>query len=102
MVSLNKNLEEIIAGLEGVRDEVHHVAEVGAAEAEARLAAHHYTGDAKVTLTHGKKDSFVNLEDPAALSIEFGGYNHWAKRRLPGLYIITGAMNVRKGGWGAS
>jgi hypothetical protein len=99
-VVLYKNLEEIVASMPGVRDEVHHVAEVGAAEAEARLAAHHHTGNAKVTLTHGDKDSFVNLEDPAALSIEFGGYNVWARRRLPGMYIITGALDIRKAGWG--
>jgi hypothetical protein len=67
--------------------------------AKSRLAAHRHSGDAQVTVTHGDVDSFVNLEDVAALSIEFG---HMVKgkfetdtpKHVPGLYIITGAAGL--------
>lgn len=42
--------------------------------ARARLSAHTKSGAHKVTQTKGKVDHFVNLEGPAALSLEVG---HW-------------------------
>lgn len=73
--------------------------------AERRLALHRQTGNAKVTLTEGKLDWFVNLEDIAVLSIEYG---HWAKTRngelirgkdgkpiyVQGLYILSTAAGL--------
>lgn len=99
MARVYRNCAEIVAELPGVRDAVHHVAEVGAAKAEARLAAHRHTGAAKVELEFTDKDSIVSLVDEAAESIEFGGWNVWAKKYLPGLYIITGAFDIVKGSW---
>lgn len=99
MARVYKNCEEVVAGLPGMKDAVHHVAEIGAANAERRLAGHKQTGNAKIELTDEGKDSMVTLVDEAALSIEFGGWNHWAQRYLPGLYIVTGAFDIIKGGW---
>lgn len=68
--------------------------------ARGNLASHRYSGNAKITVSHGDVDSFVNLVDPAAASIEFG---HWVKGKyknpdhpkfVPGLYIITRASGL--------
>lgn len=99
MAQVYRKCAEIVADLPGVRDEVHHIAEIGAAKAEARLAAHRNTGAAKVELVAEEKDSMVVLVDEAAESIEFGGWNVWAQRYLPGLYIVTGAFDIVKGSW---
>lgn len=88
--------------------EVNHAVQDKANErgrvAKGRLASHHDTGAAEVTVTHGDVDSFINLDDTAgegaAMSIEFG---HWVKGKfedpdhpqfVPGLYIITGAAGL--------
>ena len=67
--------------------------------ASRRLAMHRHAGQASVTMTDGGVDRFVNLEDPAALSIEFG---HWVKGKfetdtpkfVPGLYILGTAAGT--------
>lgn len=99
MARVYRSCAEVVAALPGVRDEVHHVAEIGAANAEMRLAAHRETGNAKIELEATEKDSLVSLVDPAALSIEFGGWNVWAKKYLPGLYIVTGAFDIVRSRW---
>jgi len=67
------------------------------ARARRKLAAHHHSGDAEISLTHGKLDYFVNLDDkhraggPAAAAIEFG---HVAKngRFIEGAHALTGGL----------
>lgn len=86
-------MRSLIAHMPGVTDAVHDAAQENAAGAKARLAAHRDTGAAEVTVTRGAVDSFVNLDDPAALSIQFG---HFVKGKfetedpkyVPGLYIL--------------
>jgi hypothetical protein len=93
-------MNHVISHLGGVKDAVKDEAQEIGHRADARLAAHRYSGAADVNVTSGGVDSFVNLEDPAALSIEFG---HWVKGKyetetpkyVPGLYIITGAAGLR-------
>lgn len=91
-------MNQVISHLDGVVMSVRSQAQKIGSKAKAKLAAHRDEGDAKITITHGDVDSFVNLEDKAALSIEFG---HWqyingqpTGKYTPGLYIITGAAGL--------
>ena len=95
-----KAVHEIVSHIEGVRHAVHDKAKSVHRTAEGRMAGHHRSGEHQVTVTHGETDSFVNLEGPQVLSIEFG---HWVKGKfedkdkpkfVPGLYIITGAASL--------
>lgn len=94
-------MNRVISHEEGVKAAVHQRAATIAGKAEAKLLRHRDTGAAKVTVTKGDVDSFVNLEDKAALSIEFG---HWVRGKyethepkyVPGLYILTGAAGLLK------
>ncbi|ASR77126.1 tail completion or Neck1 protein [Mycobacterium phage MyraDee] len=96
-----KALHHVVVEIPGVKDEVHDEAESGARKAKARLARHRYQGQAKVTVTQGDVDSFINLEDPNALSIEFGhfvkgkfGNKDGTPKHVKGLYIITGGAGL--------
>lgn len=93
-----KRMNQTISHLPGVIGAVRAEAVQIGARAEARLKAHFYEGEAEISVTHGAIDSFVNLDDPAALSIEFGHtlYVHGQKtgRQIPGLYIISGASGL--------
>lgn len=92
-------MNHVVSHLPGVKAAVYFEARDIGARAEARLAMHKTTGNASISVTRGDVDSFVNLEDPAALSIEFG---HWVggkyrrstPKYVPGLYIITGAAGL--------
>ena len=94
-----KAMNHVISHLEGVKAAVHTEAEIIAGRAEGRLAQHRKTGQAQINVTQGDTDSFVNLDDPNAMSIEFG---HWVKgkyetsapRFVPGLYIISEAAGL--------
>jgi len=105
----------VVSHIDGVRESVSKEAEVieGRAKGyleEARATTHwHNIGDpastghrAEVTLTHGDVDSFVNLEGPDAIAIEFGhepsgvfgpggSLGHLVTRAPHGLYILTHA-----------
>lgn len=87
-------MRSLVAHLPGVVDAVNDTAKERASISRAKLAAHRYSGAAQITVTRGGVDSFVNLDDPAALSIEFG---HWVKGKyetetpkfVPGIYVLT-------------
>lgn len=95
-----KAMNHVVSHIDGVVLSVTKEAMEIHGRAESRLAGHRETGNAEVTLTQGDTDSFVNLEDPAALSIEFGHYvggkfkNAAQPKYVPGLYIITGAAGL--------
>lgn len=98
-------MNRVVSHLPGVHNELGDVARRVKRSAEGRLTVHRYSGAAKVTLSEGKVDWFVNLEDEAAMSIEFG---HWAKTKggepirgkdgkpiyVQGLYIISRAAGL--------
>lgn len=87
-------INTIVSGLQDVVDAVADTAHDIAGRAETRLAAHRRTGRAKVTVTRGKTDSFVNLDDPDnAMAIEFG-HDDRSGNHVGGLYIITGAAGL--------
>ncbi|GAB3475286.1 DUF5403 family protein [Amycolatopsis cihanbeyliensis] len=82
------------AHLDGVVAAVREQAQKVGRNAEIRLTAHRDEGHAEITVTYGQVDSFVNLDDLAALSIEFGHVHNVTGRYVAGLYIITGAANL--------
>ncbi|MFE3461369.1 DUF5403 family protein [Nocardiopsis aegyptia] len=100
MATLYRSLERTVARMPGVRDAVHeHAQEVGTT-ASALLAAHRHTGTASVTVTRGRVDSFVNLDDPNVLTLEYGragGVSDSGRRYGPmeGLYILHRAAGWR-------
>jgi hypothetical protein len=92
------NTERLIAGLSGVRAFRRKSAEEIGVSARARLAAHRETGGASIVVEHSELDSDVILDDPAALSIEFGrGQFTRADGRtigaMEGLHILSGALD---------
>lgn len=92
-------MNHVVSHIEGVKASVRAEAEEVHAKAEARLARHRNTGAADVSVSQGDVDSFVNLDDPAALSIEFGHfvkgkYEDDTPKYVHGLYIITGAAGL--------
>lgn len=94
-VHIDRNCNDVVAHLAGVKAEVKATAEGGAARAKAILGAHHHSGDAKITLTRGKLDWFVNLDDTAgdkaAAAIEFGHVTRGG-RSVQGVHAISGAF----------
>ena len=107
-----------VARLPGVTNSVYEAAKKIWRKAERRLAAHpgqplpgRTTDNASKVVVrrnipgeYGHIDSEVALEDPRAVSIEFGHYQKVLGRPTgkytPGLYIVTGAAGIIKGGWG--
>lgn len=94
----DKRMNHVVSHLPGVVASVANQAQKIGAKAEAKLRAHTYEGHASISITHGETDSFVNLDDPAALSIEFGHdlvyFGNETGKHVPGLYIITGAAGL--------
>ncbi|SUA04008.1 Uncharacterised protein [Mycolicibacterium fortuitum] len=95
-----KVMNRIVAQLPGVHDELGDTARRVRHSATRRLETHFHSGDARVTLTEGDVDWFVNLDDKAAMSIEFG---HWVKGKyespghpkyVQGLYILSKAAGI--------
>lgn len=92
-------MNRVVSHLPDCKDACAHKADEIKGIAEGRLAAHRKTGSHQVSVSHGDVDSFVNLDGPAVLSVEFG---HWVKgkyerstpKKVPGLYIITGAAGL--------
>lgn len=65
--------------------------------ARGNLAKHKKTGEHRVTQTKGKVDHFVNLEGPAALSVEEGHfvggqYKGDEPKFVDGLHILRDAV----------
>lgn len=89
-----KAMNIVVSHLGEVKDAVHDTAKERGDISRSKLAAHRDTGAASISVTQGDVDSFVNLDDPAALSIEFG---HWVKGKfetdtpkfVKGIYVLT-------------
>lgn len=67
--------------------------------AVSRLEQHRDSGASRISTSEDAPDAYVTLEDPAAVSIEFG---HFVKGKyetdtpkfVPGLYILTEASGL--------
>lgn len=96
-VRLYANLERVVARSDDVEailgDETFEVT----TRARANLAKHKKTGSHKVTQTKGGVDHYVNLEGPAALSLEEGhfvggSFESDEPTYVPGLNILKNAI----------
>lgn len=94
-----KYINTVVSHEDGTRDAVHDEAVEIGGRAEMRLnMAKNRTGASEINVEQGRVDSYVTLEDPAAMHIEFG---HWltyygqeTARYVPGLYVLTGAAGL--------
>lgn len=99
-----KAMNHTISHIEGVKGAVYVHAAIIHARGEALLAAHRQTGAARVTLTRGDTDSFINLEDKpdkkgrtGVMGIEFGHVSkgkYGTGKFIPGLYILHTASGL--------
>jgi hypothetical protein len=89
-----KAMNHTISHLGGVKLSIRGTAQKIGGKAETRLAAHRDEGHAEISITYGDTDSFVNLDDEAALSIEFGHTHNFTGKHVEGLYIVTGAAGL--------
>ena len=98
MAEVDADCDEIVAHLPGVIAAVAKTAEKGGVRAAILLTQHTTEGDqghARITVTHGSVDSFVNLDDTrsqsAAAAIEFG---RSGGKRGPseGIFVLTRAF----------
>lgn len=90
-----RQMNNRISKLAGVKRAVRLKAEEIEAVAQGRLAMHRQEFQARIELTQGKTDCLVSLVDPAALSIEFGHYAGSrqlgeARTYVPGLNLFQG------------
>jgi hypothetical protein len=95
-----KKLEKLIAltreAQDGLEDETRKIA----MEAEARLAAHYHSGDARIEVESGDVDRYVVLSDErgqkAAMSIEYGRQpDDEGKGGMEGLFILHKAAGLK-------
>ncbi len=93
-----KAMNLILKDMAGVKDAVHDEAQRISVRAKARLAPHRDTGRARVLVVRGEVDSYVVLDDEAAMSIEFGHFvkdeNGNTGKYVRGLYILSGAAGL--------
>jgi hypothetical protein len=64
------------------------------------LAAHTHTGSAEITVTQARGDRgdvYVNLDDPAAISIEYGREPTAEHGGMDGLYVLHRAIGMNGG-----
>lgn len=102
-------MNQVVSHLDEVKEEVHNkakeVGELASANLEAARASTHWhkihgpDGLTKTSVTKGDVDSFVNLEAPNAMAIEFGhdpsGFFAGTDTRPPrGLYILGKAAGL--------
>jgi len=89
-----KSINRIVSHLPGVVTSVHRHAEQIGRKATFYRMQHYAEGEAKIRVGRGRVDSSVWLEDPAALSIEFGHINARTGKYVPGLYIVSRAAGL--------
>ena len=94
MAQVDRDLNERIAKMRGVRAAITLNANQLEQNAKTIRAQHFVTGQLKVTHTRGTLDHFVNLEDPNVLSIEYGHFTRGGGRFVRGLHILTRAMGA--------
>jgi hypothetical protein len=96
-IKLYKSLEREIAHTDEVDQILRKQARVLQSAAQARLARHRRTGEHHITVNKGSVDHFVNLEGPAAMSLEEGhfvanGSNTDEIIHVGGLHILRGLL----------
>lgn len=90
---LFSNLERNIAHTEDVESALGDAAFKVTLIAREILARHRHLGEHRITQTKGIVDHYVNLEGPAAVSVEVGHHNHWDGKWVEGLHILKKAVD---------
>ncbi|MGW1740033.1 DUF5403 family protein [Nocardia sp. NPDC001965] len=95
----DKAMNRVVSHHSKVQAAITEETEEATRRGEARLAAHRETGNAEVNSSYGETDGYVNLDDQAAMSIEFGHfvggkYETDEPKFVPGLYIISEATGL--------
>ncbi|GII83291.1 hypothetical protein Ssi03_12810 [Sphaerisporangium siamense] len=88
-VWVNPKIAEVIAGLPGVHAEVIATAQRGAKILKANIARR--TGAMARSVRAealGDKDAFFGVKDEGAIGYNFGHFNNWADREVPGSHVI--------------
>jgi|SRR5882757_6075811 len=93
-IQLSSRLEKIIASSNEVEGLLGDEAFQIAGRARANLAPHRKHSDHRITQTKGKIDHFVNLEGPAALSVEEGHFSNSNSEivYVEGLHVLRDAI----------
>lgn len=100
MARVYKRADAIVARRPGVKKAVYAKgAEIGD-KAKALLAEHRVTGNAHIEVKQHKVDTIVALNDPAALSIEYGRGEYTRDDgvtvgAMEGLYILHRAAGLK-------
>jgi hypothetical protein len=94
-----KFINTVVSHQEGTKAAVYDEAVEIGGRAEMRLnMAKNRTGASQIKVERGDVDSYVVLDDPAAMQIEFGHwlvyYGHETPVYIPGLYVLHGAAGL--------
>jgi hypothetical protein len=89
-IRLNKTMERTIAHSDEVEGILGDHAYPVMIRARALLDRHRKTGEHRITQTKGQVDHFVNLEGPAAMSVEEGHFV--GDRYVDGLHVLRDAL----------
>lgn len=97
MASVYRDVNSVVAHLDGVHLAVIAERDVLAARARAKFASHDNPGGHEITTQDDKVDALVSLEGPAPLSVEYGhgAYTTKSGRHVgasTGLHILTGLI----------
>ncbi|MEU4726543.1 DUF5403 family protein [Nonomuraea dietziae] len=88
-VWVDPDVEEIVAGLEGVTAEVVATAHRGAAKLKANIANRTGAMAGSVSAERvGSKDAFFGMSDEGALGYNYGHHNVWSDEDVPGSHVI--------------
>ncbi|MFI6319748.1 DUF5403 family protein [Nonomuraea sp. NPDC050556] len=90
---IDPDIAEIVAGLDGVHDEVMKVAHKGAGLLRAAIRSKTGAMAASVESSAlGSKDAWFGMSDEGAIGYNFGHHNTWADRPVSGSHVIEEAV----------
>ncbi|WP_431911727.1 DUF5403 family protein [Nonomuraea jabiensis] len=87
-VWVDPNIEEIVAGLPGVKAEVVKTAHRGAQKLKANIAKRTGAMARSVSVSTGTKDAFFGISDDGALGYNYGHHNKWSDEQVAGSHVI--------------
>jgi hypothetical protein len=85
---IDPNIEEIVAGLPGVKAEVVATAHRGAQKLKSNIAKRTGAMARSVSVSVGTKDAFFGIDDPGALGYNYGHHNTWTDEDVAGSHVI--------------
>lgn len=95
MVYVRNNLDEIVAGMDGVQSRVHAAAVAAEGRIKAAIAPHtktgHLIGSVHVERANGK-DYWVHVSASYARPLNFGFVHNWTGEHIAGLHFMKAAI----------